>query len=79
MYNPTYTTDVRRIARLMFNAEEGALRERLPFEERMQMDLNATIVSSEKLARLFENASYHARSARLERADGLLQLLQALR
>ena len=67
-YNPRFTTDPRRIARLVANAEEGMLRESLPQQEREQLDRQALEVSPAKLAFLFDNAANRARSIRQARA-----------
>eukprot|EP00331_Platyophrya_macrostoma_P035035 CAMPEP_0176451034 /NCGR_PEP_ID=MMETSP0127-20121128/27543_1 /TAXON_ID=938130 /ORGANISM="Platyophrya macrostoma, Strain WH" /LENGTH=65 /DNA_ID=CAMNT_0017838907 /DNA_START=66 /DNA_END=263 /DNA_ORIENTATION=+ len=63
MYAPAFTQDPKRVARLQANYNEGRAREALSEMERRQLDIDALIVSPEKLSNLF-SAAAAARAAR---------------
>nr|CCM15753.1 hypothetical protein BN36_2332580 [Leishmania guyanensis] len=49
----TFTTNPHRIARLQQNYDEGAQREKIPAEQREQMDRQLLSLSPECLSQLF--------------------------
>lgn len=57
MNTAAFTTNPRRIARLQYNYDAGAQREKIPAEQREEMDKKLLQVSPEYLAQLFANAA----------------------
>lgn len=57
MNAPTFTTKPSRLARLEYNYNEGAQREKIPAEEREQMDKKLLNVTPAYLEQLFANVA----------------------
>mmetsp|Transcript_20640 Transcript_20640/g.23852 ORF Transcript_20640/g.23852 Transcript_20640/m.23852 type:complete len:85 (+) Transcript_20640:47-301(+) len=75
MYQPRFTTDPKRLARLQSNYEEGKLREQLPYSVREVLDQKALQVSQDDLLKLFENATQQnllAREARRQETNSII-------
>ncbi|KAL7697884.1 hypothetical protein NQL31_005487 [Lotmaria passim] len=69
MNTPAFTTNPRRLARLEFNYNAGANREKIPAQEREEMDRQLLNVSPEYLQQLFANVAA-IRKARKNAAAG---------
>lgn len=63
MYNPTFTTDPKRIARLETNCKEGKARESLNQVDRDRLDRQALAVDSDRLQAMFKTAAENRAAA----------------